>query len=315
MINSIYLQTFLAVVEAGSYTAAAEQLHMSQPAVSQHIRALEEQLDGVRLFRRSGQRMLPTHAGEQLLVTAREMIVLVERAEQDLKALKGKIAGRVTIGCTSSSGEHLLPPLLAVFRTKFPAIELAVLVAPSDVLFAALAAQQISLMLIEEPQRRRGWETQFLGREGLVLLVRHDHPFSQKEVVAPDELRKQPMVLPCTGSPLRRTIEDGLRRRGVTAHDLLVTMESDSMVMVVQGVRDGLGLTFVPHTCLNYVQGLHRVTLTGTPLQQEWYVLRERQREPPRAAEELYAFLASPVAIDLLARLGLTGNSNENGRA
>jgi DNA-binding transcriptional LysR family regulator len=314
MLNSIYLQTFLAVVEAGSYTAAAEHLHMSQPAVSQHIRALEEQLDGVRLFRRLGQRMVPTHAGEQLLVTARELMALVERAEHDLKALKGKIAGRVTIGCTSSSGEHLLPPLLAAFRTRFPAVELGVMVAPCEVLFAALTAQHISLMLIEEQQRRRGWEGQFLGREGLSLLVRHDHPFCEKECIAPEELRKQPLVLPCTGSPLRRTIEDGLRRRGVTGHDLVVTLETDSVLMVLQGVRNGLGLTFVPTTCLALAQGLHRMELSGAPLQQEWYVIRERQREPPRAAAELYAFLSSPVAAEVLMQFGLAGDTREHGK-
>ena len=72
MLNTLHLQTFLAVVEAGNYSAAAERLHMSQPAVSQHIRALEDQLDHVRLFRRVGQQMLMTHAGEDLIESARE---------------------------------------------------------------------------------------------------------------------------------------------------------------------------------------------------------------------------------------------------
>jgi DNA-binding transcriptional LysR family regulator len=311
MINSIYLQTFLAVVEAGSYTAAAEHLHMSQPAVSQHIRALEEQLDGIRLFRRSGQRMVPTHAGEQLLVAARQIVTLAERTEQDLKALKGKIAGRVTIGCTSSSGEHLLPPLLATFRTRFPSIELAVLVAPMDVLLEALTTQQIALLLIEEQQRRRGWESHFVGRETLVLLVPPHHPFREQPPVVPEALRKQPLVLPCSGSPLRRTIEDGLRRRGVAPADLVVTLEADSMALVLQGVRDGLGITLAPRTCLPYICGLHEVALEDPPLQQEWYLMRERQREPPRAARELYDFLTSPDAAAIVQQLGLSPATSE----
>ena len=106
MLNTLHLQTFLAVVEAGNYSAAAERLHMSQPAVSQHIRALEDQLDHVRLFRRVGQQMLMTHAGEDLVESAREMLALSARAEESIRALRGQISGRVIMGCTPSSGER-----------------------------------------------------------------------------------------------------------------------------------------------------------------------------------------------------------------
>src|SRR6266498_5038910 len=128
MLNTLHLQTFLAVVEAGNYSAAAERLHMSQPAVSQHIRALEDQLDHVRLFRRVGQQMLMTHVGEDLVESAREMLALSARAEESIRALRGQISGRVAIGCTPSSGETLLPPLLAAQR--FPAIAVAITIAP-----------------------------------------------------------------------------------------------------------------------------------------------------------------------------------------
>src|SRR6266511_106647 len=97
MLNTIHLQTFLAVVESGNYSAAAERLHMSQPAVSQHIRALEQHLDNVPLFRRIGQRMALTHAGEELVEVAREMLALSSRAEENIRVLRGQISGRVTV--------------------------------------------------------------------------------------------------------------------------------------------------------------------------------------------------------------------------
>src|SRR5205085_8769185 len=148
MLNTFHLQTFLAVVEAGNYSAAAERLHMSQPAVSQHIRALEEQLDNVRLFRRVGQQMLLTHAGEELVESAREMLALSTRAEENIRALRGQISGRVTLGCTPSSGERLLPPLLAAFRSRFPAISVAVTIAPLETLLEWLAVHQVHLLFI-----------------------------------------------------------------------------------------------------------------------------------------------------------------------
>src|SRR5690349_376585 len=250
MLNTIHLQTFLAVVEAGNYSAAAERLHMSQPAVSQHIRALEAQLDDVRLFRRVGQHMLLTHAGEDLVESAREMLALSTRAEESIRALRGQISGRVTVGCTPSSGELLLPPLLAAFRVRFPAIMVAVTIAPLETLLEWLEIHQVHILVVEEQQRRRGWESQMLGVERLVLVAPRGHALLQQEQVPPGTLRDQPLILPRGGTPLRRIIEDGLRRRGVGATDMMVALETDGIALMVKAVRDGVGLAFIPQTRL-----------------------------------------------------------------
>ncbi|MCG8350556.1 MAG: LysR family transcriptional regulator [Chloroflexales bacterium] len=305
MLNTFHLRTFLAVVDSGNYTAAAEQLHMSQPAVSQHIRALEEQLSGVRLFRRVGQRMVPTHAGEELLLMARELVALAERAEQSILALKGQVTGRVTIGCTPSSGEYLLPPLLAAFRKQFPAVNLVVEVASSEFLLQALAAQQLVMILIEEQHRRRGWEAQLLGSESLTLLAPPDTVLPEQGETSPNILHEKPLVLPRTGSPLRRTIEESLRRRGVTISDLQIALEVDSIAMALRGVHDGLGMAFVPNTRLPHDCDLVSIELAGISIQQEWYALRPRERSAPRAVQELYTFLTGPAARTKLAELGL----------
>src|SRR5689334_12099527 len=220
MLNTLHLQTFLAVVEAGNYSAAAERLHMSQPAVSQHIRALESQLDDIRLFRRVGQQMLLTHAGEDLVESAREMLALSMRAEESIRALRGQISGRVTLGCTPSSGERLLSPLLTTFRSRFPAISVTVTIAPLETLLEWLTTQQVHIVLLEEQQRRRGWESQVLGVERLLLVAPRGHALLQQELVPPGTLRDQPLILPRAGTPLRRIIEDGLRRRGIGAADI-----------------------------------------------------------------------------------------------
>lgn len=307
MLNTLYIRTFLAVVDAGNYTAAAEQLHMSQPAISQHIRALEEQLGNIRLFRRVGQRMVPTHAGEELLAAARELMVMLERTEQNIRSLRGQVAGRVVIGCTSSSGERFLPPLLAGFRACFPEVVLVVHVAPAEALLAALLNQHVTLLVIEAQQRRRGWETHLLGREALMLVAPQAHPLLLHDQVPLGLLREYPMVLPASGSFLRRTIEGDLLRQGVAVSELQVVLESDSLTVVLQAVRDGLGLAFVPDGCLPTVADVGRVALSGTTLVQEWYVLRERERnrEIARAAEELYTFLTGASARQILGQWGV----------
>lgn len=305
MLNTFHLQTFLAVVEAGNYSAAAERLHMSQPAVSQHIRALEEQLDNVRLFRRVGQQMRLTHAGEELVDSAREMLALATRAEESIRALRGQISGRVTIGCTPSSGERLLPPLLASFRARFPAIGVTVTQAPLETLFEWLTIQQVQILIVEEQQRRRGWEAQILGTERLALLAPRGHVLLQQEQVPPGVLRDYPLILPRSGTLLRRLVEDGLRRRGVGAADIVVALETDAVGLMVQAVREGVGLAFVPQLRLPRGRDAGIIDLAGVNLQQEWYAVRSRERGAPRAVQELYGFIVGKDARRLLAKEGL----------
>ena len=309
MLNTIHLQTFLAVVESGNYSAAAERLHMSQPAVSQHIRALEQHLDNVPLFRRVGQRMALTHAGEELVEVAREMLALSSRAEENIRVLRGQISGRVTVGCTPSSGEQLLSPLLANFRAHFPAIAVTVTMAPLETLLEWLATQQAQILLIEEQQRRRGWESQLLGVERLVLLAPRGHVLLQQEQVPPGMLRGLPLVLPRSGSPLRRIIEDGLRRRGISAADITIALETDGMGLMVQAVRDGIGRAFVPQMRLPRSRDTGMVDLAGINLQQEWHILRSRERGAPRAVQELYSFIAGKDGRKLLVKDGLKAPS------
>jgi DNA-binding transcriptional LysR family regulator len=277
--------------------------------VSQHIRALEQHLDNVPLFRRIGQRMALTHAGEELVEVAREMLALSSRAEENIRVLRGQISGRVTVGCTPSSGEQLLSPLLANFRAHFPAIAVTVTMAPLETLLEWLATQQAQILLIEEQQRRRGWESQLLGVERLVLLAPRGHVLLQQEQVPPGMLRGLPLVLPRSGSPLRRIIEDGLRRRGISAADITIALETDGMGLMVQAVRDGIGLAFVPQMRLPRSRDTGMVDLAGINLQQEWHILRSRERGAPRAVQELYSFIAGKDGRKILVKDGLKAPS------
>lgn len=306
MLNTFHLRTFIAVVDAGNYSAAAAALHMTQPAVSQQIRVLEEQLGDIRLFRRVGSKMVPTHAGEELLTTARDLVQLAERAEQNILALKGHVSGRVVVGCTPSSGERLLPRVLAGFHTQFPAVSLGIVVAPAEELLDALGERSVALVLVEEQQRRRGLELLPLGAETLVLLAPTGHPLLKQDQVPPGVLREQPLALPRQGSPLRRGIEEALRRRGVASVDLRPVLETDSVTALLQAARAGLGLAFVPRSCAPArSEGVGVVDLGGPPLQQEWFLARARERSLPRAVQSLYDYLTGPQARSIFTRAGI----------
>ena len=144
-----------------------------------------------------------------------------------------------------------------------------------------------------------------LGAERLVLVAPRGHVLLQQEQVPPGTLRGQSLIMPRPTTPLRRVIEDGLRRRGVGAADITIALETDSVTVTIQAVRNGLGLAFVPETRLPRGRDIGLVDLAGVNLQQEWHVLRSRERSAPRAVQELYTFFVSMDARRILAKEGL----------
>jgi DNA-binding transcriptional LysR family regulator len=180
-------------------------------------------------------------------------------------------------------------------------------VAPFEILLDDLGEREVLLVLAEEQQRRRGWESHLLGSEALALIAPAGHPLLAVEQVPPGVLREQLMILPRPGNPLRRTLEEALRRRSVALLDLRVTLETDSTAATLAAVRDGFGLAFMPRSCLPARNdGVGVIDLAGQPLQQLWYLLRLRERNMPRATQELYDYLLGPEAQAILGHLGLT---------
>ncbi|MFV9503814.1 MAG: LysR family transcriptional regulator [Oscillochloridaceae bacterium umkhey_bin13] len=306
MLNTFYLRTFVTVVETGSFSAAAAKLHMSQPAVSQQIRGLEEQLGEIKLFRRVGKRMVPTHAGEELLARARDLVQQAERTYEHMRALKGEVGGRVSFGCSANSAERLLPHLLVGYQARFPEVRVELVLAGVEGLIDGLNERRLALALIEEQQRRRGFEHLPLGTEPVVLVAASGNPLLKQEQVPPGVLREQSIALPRSGTPLRRVIEDGLRRRGIALSDLRPVLETDSTTALIQAAQTGLGLSFVPRSCLPARhEGLGIVDLAGPPLQQEWFLVRLRERGIPGAAQSLAEYLLGPQARLILSRAGI----------
>ncbi|WP_448543115.1 LysR family transcriptional regulator [Roseiflexus sp.] len=305
MLNTIHLQTFLAVVETGSYSAAAERLHLSQPAVSNHIRALEAQLDQVRLFRRVGQQMLPTHAGEELVAVAREMLELATRAEEHIRSLRGQIGGRVMIGCTPAGAEALLSRILKAFHERHPAVSLAVSVALPEILLDRLARQHIHIALIEEKQSPRSWIVQLLGSEPLELIAPRTHEITHRGLITPDALRHLPLIMPLNGSVARRLIEERLRSGKPARTDINIALETDSAAAAIEAVRNGIGMAFVPRSCLAHHPDVSIVPVDGLNLQQEWFALRAREQTTSRAVQEMFAFLTGPDVRTILHHTGI----------
>lgn len=303
MLSIDQLQTFLAVAETGSFTAAAGRLGFTQPAVSQQIRALEEQIGAARLFRRVGQRMHLTQAGETLLGYARDVVALAERAERHLQGLRGSANSRIELACAPSTGERLLPALLAAFRDAHPDVQFSVEVGPAERLLHWLGEGSVQAVVVDEHPRRRTLEALELGSEGVVCIAARGHPVSQLAAPTLADLRATPLILPPRGTALRRNVDEQWRRRnGVPP---LVALETDSATVAAHAAADGLGVAFLPYQRVPKNRDLAVVALGEWHVTQPWLLVRARGPETGRAIDDLWAFAASPNGRKLIQRLGL----------
>jgi LysR family transcriptional regulator, transcriptional activator of the cysJI operon len=243
------LRVFRTVAEEASFRHAAERLHLSQPAVSQQIHALEEEL-GIVLFDRGKGRIRLTDAGTTLLGYARKGARLAAEAQAALERTRGEVAGELRIGASMTVTQYVLPRLLGAFLQQNQRIEFSVKSANTEHIVAALSAGEIDLGLIEGPVSSREVFRQRVLEDRMVLIVGRRYPWppkagAGKSVVPVRALTEVPLIMRERGSGSRRVVELALRRAGLRWRDLRVAMELDSIVAIISAVEEGLGAGFV----------------------------------------------------------------------
>lgn len=177
MINLWQLHVFLVVYEAGSFSAAATRLHMTQPGVSQQIRALEVHL-GTKLFVRRGHGVELTAAGFDLLDPARRMINLSESTERTLMSRRGEVSGRIRLGCALLSGSYIFHPWVLEFRSKYPEVTVQIEQIEPGPLIGSLRAQELDGGLVLGRTRGRGLVHHKLMEDPITLIVPLNHPWT-----------------------------------------------------------------------------------------------------------------------------------------
>src|SRR5690349_8020309 len=151
-LSPVHVRTFAEVVRQASFSRAAETLHLSQPAVSHHIRHLEQTL-GARVLERVGRRAFPTAAGEVLLEHAGRAFAELEAARQAIQRLRGVVAGRVRLGTGATASTYLLPDVLRRLRARHPELDLVIITGYSADLAAAVAGSQLDLAVLKIGKR------------------------------------------------------------------------------------------------------------------------------------------------------------------
>lgn len=237
------MRVFRCVAHHLNFSRAAEELLLTQPAVTQQIKALEDDL-GVALFDRAGGRIALTPSGEALLPYAEKLKVLGEDAISAVAVAYGQLAGELSIGASQTIAQYVLPRLLAGFRNRHPKVNVTARSGNSDAMLQALLSRETHLALIEGPEQRRDLHIEPFMEDHMVLVVPPEHEWAGREL-APEDLCRERLLMREFGSGSRRVVEQALSSVGLKLKQLRVAMEIDSTEGLLSAVEVGLGVTFV----------------------------------------------------------------------
>lgn len=243
MIENFRIRVFRTVAHHLNFSRAAEELLLTQPAVTQQIKALEDEL-GIPLFDRGGGRISLTPGGVALLPFAEKMKALGEEAIAAVAASNGQLGGELSLGASQTIGQYLLPTLVAGFLLINPKVQITACSGNTDEMLEALLARKIQLALIEGPELRKDIQIESFMEDRMELVVPARHEWAEHEIVLQD-LKTEPLLVREFGSGSRRVVEQALGKAGLKMKDLRVRMELDSTEGLLNAVEAGLGITFV----------------------------------------------------------------------
>jgi LysR family hydrogen peroxide-inducible transcriptional activator len=236
------LRYALAVAESGSFTRAAEMVHVSQPSLSQQVRLLEDEL-GVLLFARGPRGTTVTPAGEIVIRQARMVLSQLDDMTRELADLAALQAGSLTIGTLPITGGHVLPPAVAEFRERYPKVSLHLVEERTVGLVAATLNGTTDMSLLTLPIPDDGLDFEPLFTEELWLAVPPGHRLAGRETVALAEAASEPFVLMKKGNGFRTVVEAACNAAEFTPE---CAFETDSIETAKSLVGAGLGVTLVP---------------------------------------------------------------------
>jgi len=292
------LAAFCAVVERRSFSQAAEQLGVTQPAVSLQIRSLEKRL-GLQLLDRSGRRVEPTEAGQRLYRSAQRLLALEEQLLAELGGDgKGELSGRLEIGASTGPGGTVIPVVLAEFQQLHPGVHVALAVSDTQHVVEQVARREVELGVVGASRRHRGVVFEPFFRDEVVLAVPRGHRFADS-AVSLEELKAEPLVLMQEGAGVRQVIEEELRAVGVRLRDLDVRLELGLQESARSAVLSGHGVTFISRSAIEADIAAGTVAVArveGLEPSREISLVRSTGRAETRVAQAFVAYARSRLA-------------------
>jgi DNA-binding transcriptional LysR family regulator len=278
------MRVFAAVARNLSFTRAARELHLTQPAVSQQVKLLEEEV-GLPLFEQIGRKVHLAPAGVELLRYTEQAMELLRQAGESLSAMRGLKRGVLKLGAVSTA-KYFAPSLLSAFKPAYPEVTIQFAVGNREEIIQQLAANEIDLVIMGRPPRELETVAEPFAKHPLVLIASPRHPLANKHRIKLSQLATESFLIREEGSGTRASMERVFREREVP---IQVSMEVSSNETIKQAVMADMGISFISsHTVgLELAAGkLVILDVVGLPIVRDWYVihLRDKRLAPIPAA-------------------------------
>ncbi len=242
------LHAFITVAETGSFSRAAELLHLTQPAISKRIANLEQQLE-CKLFDRIGRQTHLTEAGQALMPRARSVLIELEDTRRLLNNLNGEISGSLVLATSHHIGLHRLPPVLKAFTQQHPQVKLDMRFLDSEQAYEGIMQGKLELAVVTlSPQTNSSLRVVPVWTDHLKLVVSKDHPLNQYDKVKLQDLTHFDAVLPGFQTFTRGIVETAFARENLTLNVALSTNYMETLKMMVS---IGLGWSLLPDTLID----------------------------------------------------------------
>ncbi|GAB3577002.1 LysR family transcriptional regulator [Spirosoma luteolum] len=238
------LTVFYTVAKRLSFTKAAAELFVTQPAVTKHIQELENRF-GTALFDRRGNQISLTTAGQLLLRHAETILATYRQLEFDMNALKGEPGGVLRLGASSTVSQYVIPPVLARFHEQSADVSISLNSGNTEQIEQQLLNNDIDLGLVEGRTHHSDIRYTPFVKDELVLICRSDHPLASRDEITLDELRTIPIVLRERGSGSLEVVEHALRGAGLRLTDLTLDMQLGSTESIKSYLLNSRCMAFI----------------------------------------------------------------------
>lgn len=297
------LKVFESVARHLSFSRAAEELHLTQPAVSTQVKTLEGHV-ALALFEQLGKKIYLTSAGTELLHHSREIIQKFQEAEEALTHFKGIPGGKLNVAVISA-GDYFFPRLLVEFARRHPGVTLNLAVHNREELLSQLEQNLTDLAIMVRPPRKMDTVNESFAPHPYVIVAAPTHPLATKKRIPMSRLAREPFVVREKGSDTWNSMEEGFAGRLASIN---ISMEIKSTETIKQAVIAGMGISFLSaHTIsLELKAGsLAVLDVQGFPLMLNWYVVHRKNKRLPPVALAFKDFLMSDGAALIAQTMSL----------
>jgi DNA-binding transcriptional LysR family regulator len=291
MLDAHQLNIFLVAAETLNFTKAAERLHMSQPSISQHIRALENHFDEP-LFIRKGRSLILSDAGRILVPLARQFIKQSTLINEAMSSLKGHIKGRINIGCNAISGGYFLPEYFTKFHQLYPEVTISCNTQLIESPYDLMRKGNIHFLFTNQDRNLEAcYDFTRIISDEIVLITHKKHPWAKRDFIEVEELQEEKYILPAERSLIYERISAALAPKDFSLLQLDSFLTLTNSEAIILSVGKGLGVSFGSRIISSTIGTVSMIPIKGVKIKLDVIILRDKTQLSTAARDAFWEFI------------------------